>query len=304
MARRTVPAALAATVFLFAVLFLPACSSDDNPVQPQPNTSEAPTLPAMSTMVLTLDFFGVPMPEVDPRSILTGKPGPELEAADAANHTNWINAFVRVLWLKLLVYDALEEPIGAFALAIHSVPQKQSDGGWLWTYIFVEDNVEYSVFLYGKVVGDRAEWRLEVSTNAPDFLLDHFVWFTGQSMLNNTEGYWQFYEPVFPASAASAVAGATDGIQSARIDWEHITPTDHRLTVTVNKPGDPDEGDTLEFHESLSIGEVNHYDAGEDRRSNITWYPNGTGSITVWDYNNGEPACWDERQQDTDCPLK
>jgi hypothetical protein len=304
MARRTIPAALAATVFLFAVSFLPACSSDDNPIQPQPNKSEAPTLPAMSTMVFTLDFFGVPLPEVGPLSIQTGKPGPELSAADAANHTNWINAFVRVLWLKLIVYDALEEPIGAFALAIHSVPQKQSDGGWLWTYIFVEDGVEYSVFLYGKVGGDRAEWRLEVSTNAPGYRLDHFVWFTGQSMLNNTEGYWQFYEPVFPASAASAVAGATDGIQSARIDWEHITPTDHRLTVTVNKAGDPDEGDTLEFHESLSIGEVNHYDAGEDRHSNITWYPNGTGSIMVWDYNNGETACWDEHQQDTDCPLK
>jgi len=303
MARRTIPAALAVTVFVFAVSFLPACSNDDNPVQPNSGTSEAPTLPAMSTMVLTLDFFGVPTPEVDPQSIQSGKPGPELETAAAANRTNWINAFVRVFCLKLLVYDALEEPIGAFALAIHSVPQKQSDGGWLWTYIFVEDGVEYSVFLYGKVVDEHAEWRLEVSTNAPGFQLDHFVWFTGQSMLDNTEGYWQFYEPVLPASAAPAVTGSTDGIQVARIDWEHITPTDHRLTVTVNKPGDPDEGDILEFHESLSIGEVNHYDAGEDRHSNITWYPDGTGSITVWDYNNGETACWDQYQRDTDCSL-
>lgn len=303
MAKRTMPTAVVATVFMFALSILPACSDDDNPVRPQPSTSEAPTLPAMSTMVFTLDFFGATMPAVDQQSIQTGKPGPELEAADAANRTNWINALVRVLYLKLLVYDALEEPIGAFALAIHSVPQKQSDGGWLWTYIFVEDGVEYSVFLYGKVVSGHVEWRLEVSTNAPEFLLDHFVWFAGQSMLDGTEGHWQFYQPVLPASAAPAVAGATDGIQTARIDWEKIAATDHSLTVIVNGPGNPDEGDTLEFNESLSIGEVNHYDAGEDRHSNITWYPDGTGSITVWDYNNGETGCWDEHQQDTDCPL-
>jgi hypothetical protein len=304
MERRTIPALLAMIACIFAVSLLAACSDDDNPVQPQPGTSEAPALPAISTMAFTLDFFGVQPLAVDPQSIQTGRPGPELEAADTANRTNWINALVRVLYLKLLVYDAIEEPVGAFALAIHSVPQKQSDGGWLWTYIFVGDGVEYSVFLYGKAVGDRADWRLEVSTNAPEFRLEHFVWFTGQSMLDGTDGYWQFYEPILPALAASAAPAATDGIQTARIDWEHASPYDHRLTVTINKPGDPDEGDTLEFHESLSIGEVNHYDAGEARHSNITWYPDGTGSITVWDYNNGETACWDEHQQDTVCPVR
>jgi len=289
---------------LVAAAFLPACSNDDTSSLTDPQTSsDAPQLPAMSTMVFNLDFFGLEAPEVSQQSIVTGKPDQELQTADSANRGNWINAFVRALFLQLLMYDALEEPVGAFALAIHSVPQQQDDGSWLWTYIFVEETIEYSVFLYGTPQDTYVDWRLEVSTNDPDFLLTHFVWFSGQTQNNDSGGYWQFFDPVFdgPALVAGSMA-ATPGVETVRIDWANPSRTEHRLTISVNGIGHEDEGDYIEFFESSFVGSITHYDAGEGLTSDITYYPDGSGSLTVPDYNNGERACWDQHQFDTDCP--
>jgi hypothetical protein len=249
-----------------------------------------------------LGFFDIQMPEVSQQSIEIGKPGAELEQAAAANRTHFINAFVRALYVQLLMFDALEEPIGAFALAIHSIPQEQADGSWLWTYIFVENGMEYSIFLYGTPApsDNYVDWRLEVSTNNPDFRLDHFVWFDGRSYTNDSAGYWQFYDPVF-GGAVPASSPATDGVATVRIDWQNPSPTEHRLRVEVNGEGHVDEGDYLEFFESSFLATIDHYDASEDAYSNITWYADGSGSITVPDYNDGETACWDTEQKDADC---
>jgi hypothetical protein len=289
---------------LIAVVWLPACSDNGtDPTVPEQN-GDAPELPAMSTMVFELNFFGVETPDVSAQSIETGRPGAELQTAAAANRANWINAFVRAVFVQLLMYDALEEPIGAFALAVHSVPQPQDDGSYLWTYIFVEDAVEYSIFLYGTPQADHVDWRMEVSTNNPDFLLDHFVWFEGEAMRNDRGGYWQFYDPVLdPPAMVAASPAATPGAKTARIDWQNPSATEHRLTVTVNGVGREDEGDYLEFFESSFVGTIEHYDASEGVLSNITWYPDGSGSLTVPDYNNGERACWDTQQMDTECPT-
>lgn len=289
---------------LLAVFLLPACSTDDEtgPVDPG-YPVDAPELPPTSTMIFDLDFFGIETPEVSQTSAETGKPGEELQRADAASRTNFINAFVRTLYLQLLILDALEEPVGAFAYAIHSVPQQQEDGSWLWTYIFVDNGLEYGVFLYGTPGpgNDYVDWRMEVSTNDPNLPLDHFVWFDGRAYSDHSHGHWQFYEPVLtpPAMASSP---ATDGVETVRIEWQNPSATVHRLRIDINGEGHPEVGDYLEFFESSFLATIDHYDASEDLRSNITFYADGTGSLTVPDYNNGETACWDAVQKDTDCP--
>jgi len=280
---------------LLAAWMLPACSSDDNTNPMEPGyPADAPQLPAMSTMVFDLQIFNIEAPQVSQQSVETGKPaGGELQRTDSANRANFINAFIRILYVQLLMYDALEEPIGAFALAIHSIPQEQEDGSWLWTYIFVEDGLEYNIYLYGTAdSGDEyVDWRLEVSTNDPFNTLDHFVWFDGRTYSDDSRGHWQFYDPSLPSPHTSA-----------RIDWENPSKTESLLQIEVNGPDHPDFGDTLEFFESSFLATVNHYDAGEDQRGNITVHPDGSGSLTVPDYNDGAEACWDTEQKDTDCP--
>jgi len=199
---------------------------------------------------------------------------------------------VRAIYVQLITYDMLEEPIAAFAFAIHSIPQEQPDGSYLWTYIFVEDGgTEYSVFLFGTPMLDRVVWRMEVSSNSAAQPLDHFVWFDGESMNDESGGFWQFYEPV----------DQTNGVASARIDWAE-TAVESSLRIEVNGVGHEDEGDYLEFRETATAGSIEHLDASTAELSRIDWSVDGSGSITAPDYNGGMKSCWDTSQKDTTCP--
>lgn len=273
-----------------------ACSKDS--IDLMSANDDAPQLPSQSTMLLDLSFFGVD----DIKSASQQSAQADAMLASAGNHSNWIQAVVRVIFLQLSLYDALEEPVGAFAAAINAVPQAQSDGSYLWTFIFVDEGVEYGIFLYGIQVGNRVEWRMEVSSNNPTMPLDHFVWFDGESMIDESGGYWQFYMPVDETAAMAAGASMTGGVPVVRMDWEHNGPKDNALTIVNNQPGGEDEGDRLEFRETPGIGTIDFDDAGTGEHHNIAWLYNGSGSITVPDYNNGETACWDIHQENTMCP--
>jgi len=282
-------------VIVTALFGFQACSNDDPAAPP---AERAPALPDASTMTLDLSFFD-PAP-VDRASIAAGEP---LVVEAVAGKENFINAAVRVVYVELVFWAALQPPVAAFAFAIHSVPQLQDDGSWLWTYIFVDKEIEYRVFLYGTDAGNHTEWRMEVSTNNPEMPLDRFVWFTGEAMKDESSGYWQFYEPAAGLAVAAASGFArTQGIQSVRIDWLNGPGRTHELTVLNNMPGGEDEGDQLVFSASPAMSFVEFTDVSGPVVYNVTWYGDGSGSIDVPDYNNGEKACWDTRQNDTVCP--
>ena len=275
---------------LFMLAALSGCSNDSVTLPDSTNTN-APALPAVSTMKFDLDFYGVSAPTLDAQSLSTGAPSDAmLLSASGGDHENWINAYVRAVFIHLSTFDMLEEPIGAFAYAIHSVPREQPDGSYLWTYIFVDQAIEYSVFLFGTPKQDTVEWRMEVSSNDPALLLNHFVWFSGESRHDDTGGYWQFFDPI----------DQTQGVPSARIEWTNGNLED-TLTLTVNGSGYENEGDMLTFTDSKSTGSIEYYDASASLTSSIIWHANGTGSLTVPDYNGGAMACWDREQRNVAC---
>jgi hypothetical protein len=271
---------------------LSGCGDDSVTPPAAKDGDRAPALPAVSSMKFALDFYGVATPSLDQQSLATGKPSAALlQNTEAGDHSNWINAYVRAVFVYLTVYDLLDEPIGAFALAIHSVPQKQDDGSYLWTYIFVDKDIEYSVFLYGTPGPETVAWRMEVSSNNPAQPLDHFVWFSGESRQDDTGGYWQFFQPVDP----------TTGVATMRIDWTKAGAHEGTVKITVNGSGLENEGDTLAFTRSGPTSSIEYYDASADRLSSIIWHANGTGSLTVPDYNGGLTACWDHQQVNVAC---
>jgi hypothetical protein len=266
------------------------CSPDDAMSPSEPRAS-APELPPAWTMAIDLDFPAEERANPSADEIRSGRPGPALLAA-TADHHNWINAYVRAAFVLLLTYDHLEEPVAAFALAAHSVPQSQDDGSYLWTYIFVDQKtgVEYSIFLFGTPGDAAVAWRMEISSNDPAQPLDHFVWFDGESANDERSGYWQFYAP----------SGTSEGTQTARIDWQNAH-ADRHLTIAVNGEGLENEGDELEFRHAGGVSTIDYTDASAATTSNITWRADGSGSLTVPDYNGGETACWDTHQRDAAC---
>lgn len=283
------------------VCFFQACSNEDNPVDTGTTDQQPPALPAASTMMMDVSFFETA--GIDDASLAAGVPdGPTLAAAAGKEH--FINAAVRVLYVHLVFYAAFEPPVAAFVLAIHSIPQLQPDGSWLWTYIFVDEGVEYGIFLYGKRVEDHNLWRMEVSASDPALGFDHFVWFNGEALVDGSSGYWQFYTPLEGGSAVSSAAGsAPPGVESVRIDWLHTCKGEHQLTILANEAGSEDEGDTVVFYTSREASYIQFNDLSDAELYEIVWYPDGSGSLEVPDYNDYVRACWDTQQNNCECPL-
>jgi hypothetical protein len=288
-------------VTLMAIFSLLGCSKDNQATGPE--TAKPPDLPSVNTMTMDVDFFNTA--QVDAQSMKIGK----LDESDASLNAlklNFLNAAVRVFFLNLVAHAALTEPVAAFVTAIHSVPQYQQDGSWLWTYVYVDDhNSEYSIFLRGKRLDTCVAWSMEVSSNDPDMLLDHFLWFDGEVETGGHSGYWQFYEPESSAVTDVMVfAGnetGTPGVKCIRIDWQNESAIERRLAFLTNKPGDPSEGSELVFEEALEMASIDFYDAANGNSGTIVWYRDGSGSIEWPDYKDGIKSCWDVWQYDADC---
>ena len=71
--------------------------------------------------------------------------------------------------------------------------------------------------------------------------------------------------------------------------------------MTVNGSGLENEGDTLTFTEDGPTSSIELFDASADLTSSIIWHRDGTGSLTVPDYNGGATACWDTHQVNVAC---
>ena len=284
--------------FLLVLSIVGGCSNE-SPVDAT-NEAQAPELPSTSTMTMNLSLFESASIDMESQ-----KAGMLDETSAAVYHTklNFLNAAVRALFLQVVVYSALVEPVCAFEVAIRSVPQPQPDGSWLWTYIYVAKDAEYSIYLYGKPVDDYVEWRMEVSSTDAEMPLYHFTWFDGVVYNDEDSGYWQFYEPSDQAIAAFAYDDDyTPGIQTIRVDWENRARNESELVFLVNKPGIPEEGSTLTFLESCCQGSIDFYNAENDASGSILWYSDGSGSIEWPDYNDGMKSCWNNFQYDVDCP--
>jgi hypothetical protein len=285
---------------LLAAVILQGCSSTEDPTGPA--APAAPELPSLSTMKMDISFFEAA--DVPPQAVQAGVLGEDRAALGAgARRLNFLNAAVRVLYLEVVVYSALVDPVAAFALAAHSIPQQQPDGSYLWTYIVKEGALEYSIFLYGKDLGDVVSWRMEVSSNDPAMPFDHFVWFDGEVKGDESGGYWQFYTPAVENPANAAVtAYATPGEKVIRIDWADSGDTG-QLIFTVNRPGDPAEGSALSFYESAEYCSVEFFDMEAGTNGTIRWNKDGSGYIEWPDYHDSERRCWDTIQCDVDCGI-
>jgi len=242
----------------------------------QPNTeAQAPKLPPVQTMSLDLSFF-------------TAKNAPGIHDA-AANKLNFINAVVRADFINRIVVDVLTPPALAFGAALNTIPSRDEDGSYLWIYTWVEGGKDHQIRLRGTENGDAVDWELAVVRPGEAAQ----VWITGQSQSSKDEGFWIFRD--------IDLAGDPEVL---RVDWQEVSPTDATLLFTNIKTGDEEEGDLLRYRVDGTEGSIEFDDASTDETWDIIWdEADGSGSLRVPDYNNGERACWDVNQENTQCPV-
>lgn len=252
-----------------ALASLNGCNSEST-VGPAPDA--APPVPSAERMTFRFDFFQ--------------EPG----SLERSSKANFFNAYIRAAVAGAVTQLLLVPPVTAFALALDTVPSRQDDGSYLWIYTYVHGAEEAQIRLRGEFIsGDRVRWEMRASSTLDGF--ENELWFTGETWSDGDEGDLQFHD--FERAGKPVVAS---------LQWGHDTDGNYlRFVDELDHPGN-----SLQYREDGTRKSFDWTDgAVEDQSWYVRWNEaDGAGSLRAADYNGGEPACWDSRQNDTVCAAE
>jgi hypothetical protein len=262
---------ITASILVVAHLALVSCS--DDPASSKP--PQQPTLPPVASM--TLDLSGL-SPSSTPK---IAQPG-----------LNFLNAAARVAVINASVVIVLSVPAAVFAAAFSQTPTLGSDGKYHWQYTSSANGISFTANLTGSVDLQTQESVWEMSVTSTAVALNNFLWYDGRAKLNNSSGYWDFYDPNQPNTKAGVL----------HLDWTYASTTDATLSFEVVKDGAPEKGDTLDYIVAGTNIKMILVDVSAAQTLEISWDRVTTaGYLIAPDYNGGQKACWDSARADVAC---
>jgi hypothetical protein len=268
---------LSVSLSLMLMFYLTSC--EKNPTEPV--DEQAPTLPPVESMKVDVNFFRNP-------------PGQSLEKSSLSKN-NFIAASARVLIINTVVLVASVVPSAIFLAALSQTPELKPDGKFHWIYTVQQGGKVYSADLAASVDMLNSEVIFEMYVTCPTYNppLSNFLWYKGRAKIGNLEGWWIFHHDQFPDSL----------IDVLRIDWQVPDSTHQNLKISNVHTTHADYGNYLEYQIESETGNLYFYDSSESQTSTIHWNSGtGTGYIQWFDYLDGVKSCWNENQDDIDCP--
>lgn len=266
------------TLFLAFILLVTFITCEKNPTD---NGDEAPPLPPIESMQLDLSFFNSSPNQMMPKATMT--------------KNNFLAAAGRVFVINTVVVLASIVPTALFVTALSQTPELQADGKFHWIYTTQQLGHTYSVDLAGwiDVQNTEAVWEVYVTSTSHVPPLDHFLWYKGRSKIGNAEGWWLFHHDQSPDSL----------IEVLKIDWKIPDENNNELLISNVYQTQSEYGDSLKYQKENDNNFLIFHDASTTEISSIYWDSSaGNGYIEWFDYKEGVKSCWDDDQNDIDCP--
>jgi hypothetical protein len=261
-----------AAILIVAHVALVSCSEDpagnDKPQQP--------ALPPAASM--TVDFSTLTNPSSMPK---VAQPG-----------LNYLNAAARVAIINASVVIVMSVPVAVFVAAFSQTPTLGNDGKYHWKYSTSTSGNSFTADLSGSVDLSTQEsvWEMRISSTV--LSLNNFLWYDGRAKLNNSSGYWDFYDPAQPGSKVDVL----------HLDWTYASTSNATLSFEVVKDGAPEKGDSLNYAVAGNNLTVSFFDASASETTEISWdKTTGAGYLIAPTYNGGQKACWDSTKADVVC---
>jgi hypothetical protein len=274
-----------ATLAVLALLVPALTGCGKEPTAPARSRSEAPTVPPASSLKFDFGFFSA---NGGAQAYAAHPNGVDATLAKS----NWINAVVRVVYINLTVADLFTPPVAALQAALSQTPVLGEDGWFNWTYAFSDKGHDITLHLRARIDGNIVTWRMQATDPQASPPMSEFLWFTGETRLQNDRGFWIFND-----------RRNGEAVPVARVDWTNASERSRTLSFSNVDATSADLGDRLEYSVAGDLGAIRFHDVSANQDADITWNEvTGTGSLTVPDYNNGERACWDEHQENAVCP--
>ena len=203
--------------------------------------SDPPALPTTASMHLNLDYFNI-----------SGSPADRRPAAS----THFVMAAGRVAVVNLAVTAIMIPPEAALALALHTVPSRQSDGSYTWIYTYTHSGEDYQLRLTGKRDGESVNWQMNVVLPGKESQ----VWFSGWSNDTTHQGAWTFHD--FNREGDPAVLTA---------DWLAVSETDAFLDITIVDAEGEYNGTTVTYLVDGAAYSLEFYDSSTAKSWRVDW---------------------------------
>lgn len=268
--------------FVAWILLLTGCGSEEV----AGSGPEPPDIPPVSTFVMDFSDFtestSLTQPSGDGAAVWLG-----------AAKENWTFASLNVLVWNTVLTVGLAVPTASFIAAFGKTPVLHTDSTWVWSYNFFANDVLHLAELHGRVDGNQVTWSMYISKQ--DAFTD-FLWYTGISDLDVTEGSWTLYDnPDNPTPLLG-------------ITW-HRNPDEGTCDITYTNivPEGPENGGYISYGITGNTPYDAFYDIynkGADNHTDIEWNLT-TKEGRVRDplhFGDSEWHCWDTALEDVDCP--
>ncbi|MEQ8470842.1 MAG: hypothetical protein RIC35_06630 [Marinoscillum sp.] len=211
------------------------------------------------------------------------------------NKDNFIFAATNVgFWQNTLTYGFLI-PAAAFPAADdHDFAYSSSLKKWQSTYSVSVNQEVFSATLMAKRNDETILWELYLSSEGE---FEDFLWVTGESLIDNSEGEWIIYgSPAQPR-------------QVLQVQWDRDQESYINSKYTIIDEESTKNGSSVEFGLSLDSDYTYYYNVmvidseGENYKASILYNQNSTeGSVkseTV--YGDSDFRCWDAAHDNVEC---
>lgn len=284
-------------ILALIMLFFAGCAGGAN----NSKISKPPQIPPQSTFVMDFSDFTQAKSSFSPNqtpTVLLVSLRQEIDPLATTlnalgDRANWGFAALNVGFWNLVGFLGLAVPVASFVESVKQTPIKQPDNSWVWTYSITVQNITYTAELHGRYIASGVRWDMYI-TKQNEYT--DFLWYYGESDLDNTQGYWVLKEK--PSKPNDLL----------RIDW-HRNPSDETgdIKYTNIVPGGVENGGYISF--TVSKDEpYNHsytlYNKGENETTYIEWN-NTTKAGRVKDsvhFGDSNWHCWDSNLNNTVCP--
>lgn len=259
-----------------ALLMISVGCSDDSETNPTP-----PQLPPQASMSVDMGNFS----------------SNQEKSSTAEDVSNFQFAAGNVLfWQTLLAID-LAVPVAAFNEAFNrSFEYLRDDNRWKSEYSFTIGNKMITATLYAEKRDSNSTviWEMYLSSEGR---YEDFLWFSGESKLNNSGGQWVLYKsPDEPRATLT-------------IDWEKADGAAVNSTYTLVDNESDREGSYIEYGLSSETGFTHFYEVSIVSQSSndydLSILFNNSSRVgrvkSTAQYGNSDWNCWNEDLENVNC---
>ena len=258
-------------------LVLAACDS----TTPETNPGTPPALIASEAFSLSDTAF----PD---NNLVPGSD--ETNSVNGPHHTQ---AFFRVAIVSAAVGFHLLLPSAATGAATQVAPTVEN-GTWIWENTVNVNDSNVTFRLEGTPSGSSVDWQMFVSSgNFGGEAYDDFVLYTATTQINGQMGNWSLYYNI---------QGQRTRVLDAVYDETSSTARELTFSIPDTNPNQDAHGASVYYMADASGRVFDYQEPTPGQNHLIEWDAvTAAGSITAWDYNNGDQACWDSNLDNTPC---